>query len=591
MKSQGTKRSDSDEAGDIGFMDRRLILLLIAIIAGITLSSILLLSIGETTKSRDQLRDVSRLLLKTQDLQIQYNIAREAITTFMFLGSEETWGTALQQTNILSKKALELAELDNQHAKQQDPFIQNVVSHVKQFNSVLPPLKTIRQSPRGVVSGIVSSSINQASRNYAVIADFSQIIESLTVDDDTESKELLLKTLQVQRLWLRMIAEFRAMLLIRSKISQESVTIFLDEFEKKWAEYVLDSDTYDIEVQELVESIDTNQRGWIDSFPTVVEVHMGKRWRLDLRYMEEEVNPVTNAMLTALNRYEINLNDRIKNITSESQSLENTTFIWVFIVMGLLIAFSVTMLITYKRLLISQQLKRMDAERINDMKTEFLSTVSHELRTPLNAIMGFGQLLEMDRESTLTEQQKNNIKEINLAGKHLLHLVNEILDLSAIESGNIKLHIKNIDLPALLNEALSISSTMADKFGISIDNQTTGEKECYVNADPVRLRQIFINLITNAIKYNSENGNIRISIDHKNSNVRVSVKDTGHGISQDDIEKLFQPFERLDKGHEIDGSGIGLVVTKELIQSMGGRIGVNSKPGKGSTFWVELPVA
>ena len=587
MHLPASKTNQRGEARYIGFLDKRIVLLVIIIIAGLILSFSLLISVSKTTQSRDQLRDVSQLLLKTQDLQIQYNIARDAITTFMFLGSNETWDTAVKQTKALVSKANDLAKLDSENTELQDISIQNVADLVEEFDATLPTLKTIRQSPRGVVSGIVASSINQASSNYAVISGFSQIAENL-IQEET-SNELLIRTLKVQRLWLRMIAEFRAMLLIRSVNSQETSKIFLEQFEIEWKKYLNDFNDIDFYIQELIDDIDKNQRSWIRHYPTVVEVHMSKRWRLDLRYMEEKVNPITDSMFTSLNAYEYNLNERMQAITFESQSHERATVTWVFVVMALLTAFSVTMLIIYKRLLISQQRKRIDAERINSLKTEFLSTISHELRTPLNAILGFGQLIELDTEKTLSEQQKTNIEEVNLAANHLLHLVNEILDISSIESGNIKLDIQKVDLSALLNQSLSISSTMAQEYGISIDNQATNETNCYVNADPVRLRQIFINLLTNAIKYNREGGKIRIDIQRKSGSFRVNIKDSGHGIHEDDIEKLFQPFERLDKGHEIDGSGIGLVVTKELILKMNGRIGVNSKPGKGSTFWIELP--
>ena len=586
---QASNKDQHSDSHYIGILDKRLVLLVFIVIAGLVLSFSLLISVSKTTESRDQLRDVSQLLLKTQDLQIQYNIARDAITTFMFLGSNETWRIAVQQTEKLVEKANNLSMLDNQNTAQQDASVKAVTKLVKAFYSTLPELKTIRQSPRGVVSGIVSSSINQASSNYAVISGFSQIVENLIQEDD--NSELLLKTLKVQRLWLRMIAEFRAMLLIRNRNSQETAKVFIEQFQIEWERYLQDFDNLDFYVQELVEDIDKNQRSWIANFPSVVEVHLSKRWRLDLRYMEESVNPITASMLVSLNHYENNLNERIKTITFESRALESATITWVFVVMGLLTAFSVTMLIIYKRLLVSQQRKRIDAERINNLKTDFLSTISHELRTPLNAILGFGQLIAMNNEKTLTEQQKSNIEEVNLAATHLLHLVNEILDISSIESGNIKLNIHKVDLTAILEESLSISSKMAEESDISIDNQSAQEGDCYVNADPLRLRQIFINLITNAVKYNRKNGSIRINIERSPDKFRVNIKDTGHGINKDDLEKLFQPFERLNRGYEIDGSGIGLAVTKGLIQSMNGNIGVNSKPGKGSTFWIELPAS
>ena len=320
----------------------------------------------------------------------------------------------------------------------------------------------------------------------------------------------------------------------------------------------------------------------------MINVHLGKRWRTDLRYMDEHLNPIGEKILSSLNAYELNVAEYIETTTNEILALEKKNIIWVFVIMGLIITFSMTMLLIYTRLLAAQQRKRMDVERINAMKTDFLSTISHELRTPLNAIIGFSQLLEMNIDQTLTEQQKLNINEINIAGNHLLHLVNEILDLSAIDSGNINLNMQSVNLCEVLGEAVSLSSTMAEKLDIKINNKISCSTICKVNVDPVRLRQVLLNLISNAIKYNIKGGMVTISVEAKKNMYRINIADTGIGITKQNLTKLFQPFERLGQPNEVEGAGIGLMVTKELVESMHGKIGVISKLDKGSTFWVEL---
>ena len=230
------------------------------------------------------------------------------------------------------------------------------------------------------------------------------------------------------------------------------------------------------------------------------------------------------------------------------------------------------------------------AERANEAKSDFLSSMSHELRTPLNAIIGFGQLLEMDAQDEIT---KRNLSEITSAGHHLLHLITDILDLSAIESGKLSLSIDDVYLKDVFTECLSLIMPLADKRDIRIIAPFSQCVSCHVLADYMRLKQVVLNLLSNAVKYNREGGSITISGEsYPDNKLRITVTDTGMGMSGSQLEQLFQEFNRVGAEKTgIEGTGIGLVITKRLVELMGGTIGVESQQGKGTSFWVELNIS
>lgn len=235
------------------------------------------------------------------------------------------------------------------------------------------------------------------------------------------------------------------------------------------------------------------------------------------------------------------------------------------------------------------QLARDEAERANQAKNEFLSRMSHELRTPLNAILGFGQLLAAD---DLPPKRRQGVNHILQAGHHLLDLINEILDISRIESGNLHLSLDITPVWQIVGEAMDLVQPVADKNGIRLVNLIPEVAPWNLIADRQRVRQVLLNLLSNAVKYNRPDGTVTLTAESNSEHhtVRLAVRDTGYGLSEADMARLFIPFERLGAVKtKIEGTGIGLVLSRQLILAMGGRIGVESEVGVGSTFWIELP--
>lgn len=231
------------------------------------------------------------------------------------------------------------------------------------------------------------------------------------------------------------------------------------------------------------------------------------------------------------------------------------------------------------------------AEKASQAKSEFLSSMSHELRTPLNAILGFSQLFDYD--TSLNEQQKSNAHEINRAGKHLLVLIDDILDLSRIESGDIEISLEPVSLLEVINDGMAWVENLAKSRGVKIHMDPEVLSSILVFADSIRLKQVFLNLLTNAVKYNREGGSVFFDLKyHEDSKICIGVRDTGFGIDADKLGELFQPFNRLGaESSGMEGTGIGLVITRQLVRLMQGQLEVESIPGTGTTFWINLALA
>lgn len=231
---------------------------------------------------------------------------------------------------------------------------------------------------------------------------------------------------------------------------------------------------------------------------------------------------------------------------------------------------------------------RDEAQRANRAKSEFLSRMSHELRTPMNAILGFSHVLEYQN---LAPKQLRFVREIHRAGDYLLELINELLDLARIESGKMTVLLQSVSIHSTIQASIEIIQPLLSTKQIHLINQC--DTTASVLADPTRLKQVFVNLLSNAAKYNNIQGSIDITCEYQENNlIRLCIADTGPGIAPENFAQLFKPFERLGAEFtEIEGTGIGLALSKQLAELMGGILGFDSALGKGSMFWIELPLA
>jgi PAS domain S-box-containing protein len=242
-----------------------------------------------------------------------------------------------------------------------------------------------------------------------------------------------------------------------------------------------------------------------------------------------------------------------------------------------------------ERLTVALRRSKEEAEKANGAKSEFLSRMSHELRTPLNAILGFAQLLEM---VPLDRDKRESVGQILKAGQHLLKLINEVLEISRIEAGRLSLSPEAVLISTAVQETLDLLTPMAVRRKIIVRDELATMRRRHVLADQQRLKQVLLNLITNAIKYNSESGTVTISAEEvQGHRLRIRVRDTGPGIKPEYRDKLFTPFERLGAEQTtVEGTGLGLALSKRLLEMMGGSIGVENNPDCGCTFWMDLPL-
>jgi signal transduction histidine kinase len=239
----------------------------------------------------------------------------------------------------------------------------------------------------------------------------------------------------------------------------------------------------------------------------------------------------------------------------------------------------------------SDELQRLygELESASRHKSDFLATMSHELRTPLNAIIGFSEVLQEQMFGELNERQLAYVEDVLEAGRHLLSLINDVLDLAKIEAGRMELELSRVAIPDVLRSAVSMHSERASLGGIELTLMTEPE-EITITADERRLRQVVFNLISNAVKFTPRDGRIDVSARLDDGEVEIAVADTGPGISAEEFETIFEEFEQTSDGKQAEGTGLGLPLSRKLVELHGGRLWVESEVDHGSTFRFTLPV-
>ncbi|MEA3352803.1 MAG: ATP-binding protein [Campylobacterota bacterium] len=229
---------------------------------------------------------------------------------------------------------------------------------------------------------------------------------------------------------------------------------------------------------------------------------------------------------------------------------------------------------------------KKDAEYANKSKSIFLANMAHELRTPLNAIMGFSELLRKNK--SILPEQKETLDIIHRSGDHLLKLINDVLDLAKIEAGRIPIEKEAFDLGNLINESLDLMGQRAESKGLKIELDQTSDFPRYIFSDQGKIRQIIINFLSNAVKYTNEGG-IKVMLEVEDNYLHIEVSDSGVGIKEEDIDKVFDPFTQVGSSSSKTGTGLGLTITKQFIELLGGTVGLESKVGEGSSFWAKIP--
>jgi signal transduction histidine kinase len=245
------------------------------------------------------------------------------------------------------------------------------------------------------------------------------------------------------------------------------------------------------------------------------------------------------------------------------------------------------------RLYVEQAATVTQLRELDKLKSSFLANMSHELRTPLNSILGFADVMLEGLDGPLTENMNNDLGLIQKNGQHLLHLINDVLDMAKIESGKMNLNVEKFNVHELLSDVTNITSSLAKEKSLALVIEANSDREVEINADKIRMRQVMINLVNNAMKF-TDKGSVSIRVQRDNNNVLISVKDTGIGIPADHLETVFQEFSQVDTTttRKAGGTGLGLPISRRLINMHSGRLWAESSGinGEGSTFYVTMPI-
>jgi len=484
-----------------------------------------------------------------------------------------------------------------------------------------------------------SSLLNPLALEYLGL--INQIIDTNLASNIPTDALLLLA--DMRHSWSQMMSNLRVSLATRTINEIDNVTVYIDVNRVQTER--LKAMQLDLGL-EGVEDLELIRDAYLANLDSVISDFSGSVWRRDAHLMATTVMPLYLELESYLNDIaKIQLTMTEAAGAGLSTELTNARYAFIALIsIGLAFAFFISVFITHslrrplQKLVTATEAVAMgnletriettgqdeiaqlinsfndmvsnlretqaaltsalqDAKNASEAKSLFLSSMSHELRTPLNAILGFAQLLEMDltKEQTGGQRQAahlNFAQKITKAGHHLLNLINDVLDLSRIEEGHLNLDMQPVVMHDAVLECIGqIEAGLASGRNIALIDHS-GEPMVRVWADYLRLCQVLRNLMSNAVKYNRDSGSVTIETTvNDNNTLRLSVIDTGAGIAEADIKKLFDPFERLSFSHgSVEGTGIGLTVTRQLVEAMDGAIGVDSSPGEGSKFWIELPV-
>jgi len=543
--------------------------------------------------------------------------------------------------------ALELlAQLDQQHqeAVGQDEInkleairvtIDEITSHAADINEVSKKYET-----NYIIVATASSDLNPLALEYLGL--LNDMIEELKSDDDLKTNTYLLGLLtDIRYTWTQMMSHLRIALATRNIEDLENVNIFKsqnNELISKLSKALPEIAFY------KTDSLKILSERYHNKLEHVITQFDRDIWRLDVFIMTEHIVPAFNELASLINDIDSSQSQQYFTLSNQLDyklgNAGNTAFIIIIIMLivssGLGIAltryfskrllelsvasekiaegdltirvnpkvkdeigqFSICfnqMLDSINRYQEELQNAKETAESANEAKTRFLSRMSHELRTPMNAILGFSELTIFNLENQPFEKSETvleNCRQIHVAGLHLLSLLDEILDLSRISQDKVKINMEITEVHSLLKQCIETIRPLLLEKNLSISSSISDATRVRISIDPGRFKQIILNLLSNAVKYNRESGDIHVSCALlADGQFRINITDTGYGFDNENSDNVFEAFNRLDADQKaIDGVGIGLTISKNFVSLMGGRIGAESSPGNGATFWVEFPI-